>query len=128
MLLDTNMIIWLLIKPKPLPQKTIDLVLAQQDLFYSSVSIWELGLLSNKHKLGLKIDFGLLKAGLDQFKLSEISLTGEMALRSTQLTNFHADPGDRFLVATALCLDLPLITSDRDILAWDGPLKTISAR
>jgi PIN domain nuclease of toxin-antitoxin system len=43
---------------------------------------------------------------------------------------FHADPGDRFLVATALVNDQSLVTADQNILAYAkaGYVKPIRAR
>jgi PIN domain nuclease of toxin-antitoxin system len=35
------------------------------------------------------------------------------------LQDFHGDPADRLIVATALVLGVPLITADRQITAWN---------
>jgi PIN domain nuclease of toxin-antitoxin system len=40
---------------------------------------------------------------------------------------FHADPADRFIVATALALGATLVTADQAILGWSGPLRRQSA-
>ena len=45
-------------------------------------------------------------------------ITSKIALRSVSLEAFHRDPADRLIVATALGLDLPLVTSDRKIRSW----------
>lgn len=58
-----------------------------------------------------------LKAGLE-----EIPLDGAHALAASALEAFHADPADRFIVATALARDATLVTADQAILAWPGPL------
>jgi PIN domain nuclease of toxin-antitoxin system len=36
----------------------------------------------------------------------------EVAIRSREIMGSHADPADRFLVATALVYDLTLVTAD----------------
>jgi PIN domain nuclease of toxin-antitoxin system len=39
------------------------------------------------------------------------------------LRDFHADPADRFIAATALRHQACLLTADRLILAWPGTLQ-----
>lgn len=38
------------------------------------------------------------------------------------------DPADRMIVATAILAGCDLITMDRDMIAWNGPLRVIDAR
>ena len=42
------------------------------------------------------------------------------------LADFHRDPADRLIVATAL-QGHQLVTEDRRILAWPGPLNRLRA-
>ena len=42
------------------------------------------------------------------------------------LVDFHRDPADRIIVATAL-QGHQLVTEDRRILAWPGPLNRLRA-
>ena len=58
--------------------------------------------------------------------LVEIPLTATHAMRAAALPNLHRDPIDRFIVATALD-GHSLITADRQILRWQGPLESIPA-
>ena len=53
----------------------------------------------------------------------EIPINGEVVIHSTNLENFHADPADRLIVATAQLNDATLITADGKILNWGGELK-----
>ena len=39
----------------------------------------------------------------------------------------HGDPSDRLIVATALVGGHQLVTADRLILAWSGPLRRLDA-
>ena len=43
----------------------------------------------------------------------------EISLESCRLEDFHGDPADRLIVATALVLGVPLITADRQIISWN---------
>ena len=48
-----------------------------------------------------------------------INLTPEIAVASTQLKgDFHADPADQLIVATAQCLNIGLVTEDARIKAY----------
>lgn len=60
--------------------------------------------------------------------LVEVSLTGEIAIRSTELEGLSYDPADRMIVATAIAHDAALLTADERILEWRGSLKTLDAR
>ena len=56
----------------------------------------------------------------------EISMDGEIGIRANGLKNFHADPADRIIVATALD-GHRLVTADRRILDWPGDLHRLDA-
>jgi PIN domain nuclease of toxin-antitoxin system len=48
-----------------------------------------------------------------------ISITPTIAIDAANLPgNFHKDPADRLIVATARAYDCPLITADREINAY----------
>lgn len=59
--------------------------------------------------------------------LIEIAVTGDIGIRAATLPDFHKDPADRLIVATALAGGHQLVTSDRKILDWSGPLRRIPA-
>ena len=46
-------------------------------------------------------------------------LTAEISLTSCRLPDFHGDPADRIIVATAITLGIPLITADEKIIRWN---------
>ena len=46
-------------------------------------------------------------------------LTSEISTTSCQLPDFHGDPADRIIVATAITLGIPLITADEKIILWN---------
>lgn len=87
-----------------------------------AISFWEVAMLAARGRIDLRqspqswrLDW--LKAGLE-----EIPLDGANAVAATTLAAFHADPADRFIVATALARGATLVTADQAILAWSGPL------
>ena len=58
--------------------------------------------------------------------LIEIPVDGEIGIRANALTDFHADPADRIIVATAMN-GHQLVTADRRILNWPGGLQCLDA-
>ena len=54
-------------------------------------------------------------------------LTAEISLASCRLPEFHGDPADRLIAATAITHGLTLVTSDEKLLARSD-LKTLSTR
>ena len=58
-----------------------------------------------------------------------LPLTAEIAIESCELPGeFHGDPADRMLVATARILDIPLMTRDQKIESYGqkGYVKVIA--
>ena len=53
-----------------------------------------------------------------------LPLTPGPAFRSVELLDIHNDPADRFIIATALENDLPVVTSDDKFVKYG--VKTIS--
>lgn len=58
----------------------------------------------------------------------EIPIDGLIGIHAAELRDFHGDPADRIIVATAMKHDATLITADRGILRWPGKLSTRNAR
>lgn len=100
---------------------SINAELAQGErLAVSAVSVWEIGLLASTGRIGLdaSLDEWLRREMADPALLL-VPLTWQRAAASTQLPGtFHRDPADRFLVATARDMGIPLVTADARIQAY----------
>lgn len=79
-----------------------------------------------KGRLGLLVDPDAWRRGLLDQGLVEIPVDGGIASRAGLLAEIHGDPADRIIVATAL-EGHRLLTADRQILDWSGPLSRLSA-
>ena len=113
-------------------QVAVDRAYAADSLFASSVSAWEFGVLTAKGRLTLSrpLDEWWNEA-IERCGFKALKLDTAIAIASTRLPgSFHADPADRFLIATARHFDMPLVTADKAILAYAkaGHVKTIRAR
>lgn len=81
-----------------------------------------------KKRISLSKPAGRWRLDALRFGIEEIALNGEMAIDAVELSGLHGDPMHRFIAATAMTLQSPLVTSDAKLLAWKGPLACIDAR
>ncbi len=129
-LLDTQVLIWMRFGTRQLGGQTrqqVDRALQEGDAAVSAISFWEIALLHEKRRLTLLRDISAWRQTLLQEGLAEIPVDGEIGIRANELADFHADPADRLIVATALAGGHQLVTADRLILAWPGPLRRLDA-
>ncbi len=84
-----------------------------------AISVWEVAMLASKGRLELKPDVDRWIRENLQPPVRLEPLHPEISLESCRLQDFHGDPADRLIVATALVLGVSLITADRQITAWN---------
>ena len=129
-LLDTHALLWL---SEGLPalgkhaREIADQALAENTLAVSAISFWEIALLHQKERIVLSQDVSAWRNQLLEFGLQELPIDGEIGIASTTLVNFHADPADRFITASAVLLGASLLTTDKRILQWTGNVHRIDA-
>ena len=96
----------------------------------SVVSYWEMGVLASKRRLP-RLDVRAVRGRIARSGLAVIPVDEEIAVRAATLDDLGFpvdDPADRFIAATAMVLEADLLTTDRVLLEWDGPMRTIDAR
>jgi PIN domain nuclease of toxin-antitoxin system len=121
-LLDTHTWIWTHSATKLLSdnvKKLIKKTLTDQRAI-ASISIWEFAMMVVKGRINVKIDPKLwLDNAIKNSGLKVIKLSPEIALESCNLPgDFHKDPADQIIVATARIHNLTLLTKDRKILSY----------
>jgi PIN domain nuclease of toxin-antitoxin system len=126
LLLDTHIWLWLTIDPKRLGRRTAQILDDKQnELWLSPISTWEALTLHQKGKVHLHGDLSEWVANaVSATKLAPF--THEVALAGQQFP-YNQDPADRFLCATALVLDLTLVTADEKLLSLPN-IKTLANR
>lgn len=87
--------------------------------FVSAISQWEVSMLVMKGRLELKPDEETWFSENLEAPVSLVPLTAEVSTASCRLPDFHGDPADRIIVATAIILGIPLITADQKIILWN---------
>lgn len=101
-------------------KSAIEKATRDKNLFVSVISVWEVGLLDSKGRISLSMDCDIwIKAALATPGMELAPLTPSIAILSTRLPGeFHGDPADRILVATARIEGARLLTKDRQILDY----------
>ncbi|QQV75112.1 Ribonuclease VapC22 [Rickettsia tillamookensis] len=133
LVLDTHVLLWSILQPEELSEQIkhkINLAQENSQLFLSSISLWEIAMLNFKKRINVYEpikDFLNSITNINGLSIKDIS--PEIAAESISLIDdFHGDPADRIIVATAKCLGVTLLTRDQKILNWAklGHIKSIS--
>ncbi|MDD5200947.1 MAG: type II toxin-antitoxin system VapC family toxin [Terrimicrobiaceae bacterium] len=91
----------------------------------SAISVWEIAMLASKGRLSLTPGVReWLEANL-RHPVEMEPLHPTICIESCVLPDFHGDPADRLIVATAIVLGLPLITADQAIIEWNRRLAAV---
>ena len=112
-LLDTCALIWLGMGGGDLSADAKRRITVASSLHYSSISAWEIARLQKEGKVAIPVDAEELLADLTElYGLSAIPSNDEIMLRAANLPDFHKDPADRIIIATALISGMPIVTED----------------
>lgn len=127
--LDTHALVWWVAGDATLSKKAkaaIDKEMAGGDIIISSITAWEIAMLVERDKLFLSMDVGSWLATVAEIEAIRFyPVDVEIAMKSVDLPGeFHKDPADRMIVATARKLAVPLVTKDEKIRAY-AHVKTI---
>jgi len=121
-LLDTHVWWWSLTEPENLSRKAKALIKQAKtdERFISSISIWEFAMMVAKKRIELKISPAKwLSRAIEETGIVVMDLSPEIATDSCSLPGeFHKDPADRIIVATARVHNLTLLTKDLKILDY----------
>jgi PIN domain nuclease of toxin-antitoxin system len=134
LLLDTHVWLWLVAGSPELSTQarhTIDTAAAAGALRIAAISLWEIVLLATRGRIVLSKSIGSwLEEALAEPGPAIDPLTLQIATESYALPGeFHRDPADRLIVATARVANATLMTRDRRILDYAacGHLAAVAA-
>jgi PIN domain nuclease of toxin-antitoxin system len=129
--LDTHALVWLLEAAPALgstSRAAADAALARGELSVSAMTFFEVAMLQRRGRISLLRPVGAWRRTALSMGVVEIPVAGETTILAVELDDFHADPADRIIVATALAGGSELVTADRRILDWSGALQRRDAR
>lgn len=118
--LDTHIWIWWV--SATLGQPIADVVESNigDGLGVSIISCWEIAKKVQSRKLDLDQDVSTwIEKALAYPGVQLVDLSPDIVIESTRLPGeFHRDPADQLIVATARILNVPVLTADMKILAY----------
>lgn len=133
-ILDTHALIWSVDNNARLGKNTRALLeesLENYGVLISAITPWEIALLTEKGRLRLGQEVGAwLEAVLSLPGVRLAPIEPQIAIDSVRLPgDFHADPADRFIVATARHFDIALVSADQAILSYaaKGHVRVVDA-
>ena len=119
-LLDTHALWWLLEGNDKIPKTVIETIHDTEIVTYVSIaSVWE---------VAIKISIGKLNfdGGIERFietiednDFSLLKISPEHIKTIVELPFIHRDPFDRMLIAQAMVEEMPIITTDTNIIKYD---------
>lgn len=123
LLIDTHGFIWFVNGDSQLASKQIKLItqaVENNSLYLSSISLWEISMLVAKNRISFTTScLHWLTKAVSLTNTSVLPISPEIAVESCHLPGqFHDDPADRIIVATARIEELTLLTRDEKILNY----------
>ena len=128
--IDTHVLVWWVSGDKSLSKPALEAIneaiADDSEIIVSSISAWEIAMLIEKGRLVLSMD---IENWLDEVSQIDgvrfMPVDNEIGIKSTVLPGeFHKDPADRMIVATARKFAVPLVTADEKIIEYEH-VKTI---
>ncbi|MBL8466870.1 type II toxin-antitoxin system VapC family toxin [Methyloversatilis discipulorum] len=98
----------------------IDAEMDGGQILVSSMSAWELAMLVERGRVALSMDVASWLDTLSRIDAVQmVPVDSEIAVKSVQLPgDFHKDPADRIIVATARKFAAPLVSADEKIRSY----------
>ncbi|MDH5720555.1 MAG: type II toxin-antitoxin system VapC family toxin [Spirochaetia bacterium] len=122
--LDTHTWIWLLNGDEKIKKSGyLDIIkknIKDHTIFIPAISLWEVSMLVAKERIILSENtLDWVKKASSAPGMSVYPLSPEVAYESTILPgDFHGDPADRMIIATARVLNATLLTFDKEIIKY----------
>lgn len=121
--LDTHAWVWWLTEPRSLSRKAraaTEQASEHATLAVSSISVWEVALLSKRDRIELEMPFQeWLHKAEAVAGIEYVEIDNRIAFRSVELPGFpNPDPADRIVVSTALELGAPVVSKNAAIRSY----------
>lgn len=117
-LIDTHIAIWAVLNNPKLPKQARDIIIDKEnDIFYSTASVWEITIKHILHPDKLRINGSLLEKGCEEngyFVLPILNkhVSALETLKRLENAPRHNDPFDKIMIAQAKTEGLMFLTHD----------------
>jgi PIN domain nuclease of toxin-antitoxin system len=126
LLLDTHILLWTIAESRRLSADARALIGdASSEISFSVISLWEVAIKTGRGRDDFRIDVGSLRRQLLDNRFAELVVTGAHAVALAALPQLHKDPFDRMLVAPGMVEGVTLVTGDRAVARYPGPIRLV---
>jgi PIN domain nuclease of toxin-antitoxin system len=113
-ILDTCGLLWLSSGGKKLSRKALEAIDNASLVLVSAISAWEISLKAEQGSLILPLAFdSWFEKVVSHHNVTVAPLDVEILVAANRLPWHHHDPADRFIIATALRENAPVVTGDK---------------
>ncbi|GGD28379.1 type II toxin-antitoxin system VapC family toxin [Aureimonas glaciei] len=114
LLIDTHILLWALLEPNRIQDRTRQLLVDRNNVVYfSAASIWELTIKASMGRTNLQATPKQVLAAALAADFVELPILAAVTLRVDDLPLHHRDPFDRLLLAQAIEMSAKFCTVDR---------------
>lgn len=106
-----------------LPARILNHIATADDLVISATSCWEMAQLVKRNRIRLSMPFENW-VELATMNVGILPIGKEIAILSEELPFHHKDPADRFIIATSVFYQIPIISLDTVFPKYDE-IKTL---
>jgi PIN domain nuclease of toxin-antitoxin system len=125
-LADTHILLWASDHPSKLSKNAASLLGdLENDLFFSPLSIWEVAVKGALGRRDFQFDPRTLRRDLLDNGYLELPLLSQHTLAVQELPPIHKDPIDRLLIAQAMVEGMLLLTVDKQVAKYPGPIRKV---
>lgn len=118
-LLDTHVWIWWVTESLRLSNTATKTIAQADKIGIHIISCWEVAMLVEKGRIKFNQDVEKwIALALQRPKVTLLPFEPQTAVRAASLKDFHGDPADRFIVASCLAYNIPLVSKDQLIHQW----------
>ena len=126
LLLDTQLLLWTAGQTARVPRRAAELIDdPSSNLTFSVVSLWEIAIKRGLNRPDFVVEPRVLRRNLLDAGYDELPVMASHALQVQDLPPIHGDPFDRLLLAQAMVEGLTLMTTDRRLAAYPGPIQRV---
>ncbi len=126
LLLDTHLLLWASGRSDRLSEAARVLLSdPQNELIFSAASLWEIAIKSALRRDDFQVDARLLRRNLLDNGYTELVVTSEHAVSTSNLPLIHRDPFDRLLLAQSVVEGITLLTSDQLMTRYPAPVRKV---
>lgn len=125
-LLDTHIALWAVVGSKKLASQAKGAILAADEVFVSTASIWEIAIKHGLRRADMPVSAAQALQAFSDAGYELLDIRPEHAAAVERLSAIHNDPFDRMLVAQALVEPLTLITRDALVASYSSAIMKVA--